>query len=140
MRGCSAGQNNKTVARRLRLSPATVGKWRTRFARDGVDGLLDEPRPGTPRTVTDAQVEQVVITTLETAAAGATHWSIRSLGRASGLSRMTVSRIGRAFGLRSHRSETFKLSPDPLLIEKVRDIVGLYVDPPDHAAGGDAAR
>ena len=110
--GCAAGQNNKTVARRLRLSPATVGKWRTRFARDRVDGLLDEPQPGTPRTVTDAQVEQVVITTLETTRAGATHWSTRSLARATGLSRMTVSRIWRAFGLRPHRSKTFKLSPD----------------------------
>ena len=130
---CAAGQNNKTVARRLRLSPATVGKWRRRFSRDRVDGLLDEPRPGTPRTVTDAQVEHVVITTLETTPAGATHWSTRSLARATGLSRMTVSRIWRAFGLSPHRSETFKLSPDPLLIDKVRDIVGLYVNPPDHA-------
>ena len=131
--GCAAGQNNKTVARRLRLSPATVGKWRTRFARDRVDGLLNEPRPGTPRTVTDAQVEQVVITTLETTPPGARHWSTRALARATGLSCMTVSRIWRAFGLRPHRSETFKLAPDPLLIEKVRDIVGLYVNPPDHA-------
>ena len=117
--GCAAGQNNKTVARRVRVSPATVGKWRTRFARDQVDGLLDEPRPG--------------ITTLETTPPGATHWSTRSLARTTGLSRMTVSRIWRAFGLRPHRSETFKLSPDPLLIEEVRDIVGLYVNPPDHA-------
>ena len=130
---CAAGQNNKTVARRLRLSPATVGKWRTRFARERLDGLLDEPRPGAPRTVTDDQVEQVVVTTLETTPPGVTHWSTRSLARATGLSRMTISRIWRAFGLRPHRSETFKLSPDPLLIDKVRDIVGLYVNPPDHA-------
>lgn len=105
-----AEQQHLTVARRVRVSPATVGRWRTRFARDRVDGLLDEPRPGTPRTVTDAQVEQVVITTLETTPAGATHWSTRSLARATGLSRMTVSRIWRAFGLRPHRSETFKLA------------------------------
>ena len=130
---CAAGHDNKTVARRLRLSPATVGKWRARFVRDRVEGLLDEPRPGAPRTVTDAQVEQVVITTLETTPPGATHWSTRSLAKATSLSRMTISRIWHAFGLRPHRSETFKLSPDPLLIEKVRDIVGLYVNPPDHA-------
>ena len=130
---CAAGNNNKTVARRMRLTPATVGKWRARFLRDRIDGLLDEPRPGAPRTITDEQVEQVVVTTLETTPPGATHWSTRSLARATGLSRMTINRIWRAFGLRPHRSETFKLSPDPLLIEKVRDIVGLYVDPPDHA-------
>ena len=111
----------------------TVGKWRARFVRDRVDGLLDEPRPGAPRTVTDAQVEQVVVATLETTPPGATHWSTRSLARGTGLSRMTINRIWRAFGLRPHRNETFKLSPDPLLIEKVRDIVGLYVNPPDHA-------
>ena len=126
-------RDNKTVAKRLRLSPATVGKWRARFVRDRVDGLLDEPRPGAPRTVTDAQVERVVMETLETTPRGATHWSTRSLARATGLSRMTISRIWHAFGLRPHRSETFKLSPDPLLIEKVRDIAGLYINPPDHA-------
>ena len=131
--GCAAGQNNKTVARRLRLSSATVGKWRSRFARDRFDGLLDEPRPGAPRSVTDEQVEQVVVTTLETTPPGATHWRTRSLARKTGLSRMTISGIWRAFGLRPHRSETFKLSPDPLLIDKVRDIVGLYMNPPDHA-------
>ena len=130
---CAAGHNNQTVARRLRLSPATVGKWRVRFARDRADGLLDEPRPGAPRTVTDDQVEQVVITTLEATPPGATHWSTRSLARTTGLSRMTISRIWHAFGLRPHRSETFKLSPDPQLIDKVRDIVGLYINPPEHA-------
>ena len=130
---CAVGRDNKTVAKRLRLSPATVGKWRARFVRDRVDGLLDEPRPGAPRTVTDAQVERVVMETLETTPRGATHWSTRSLARATGLSRMTISRIWHAFGLRPHRSETFKLSPDPLLIEKVRDIAGLYINPPDHA-------
>ena len=130
---CAVGRDNKTVAKRLRLSPATVGKWRARFVRDRVDGLLDEPRPGAPRTVTDAQVERVVMETLETTPRGATHWSTRSLARATGLSRMTISCIWHAFGLRPHRSETFKLSPDPLLIEKVRDIAGLYINPPDHA-------
>jgi hypothetical protein len=92
-----------------------------------------EPRPGAPRQVTDAQVEKVVIQTLESMPRGQTHWSTRSLAQASGLSRMTINRIWRAFGLQPHRTETFKLSPDPLLIEKVRDVVGLYLSPPDHA-------
>ena len=106
---CAAGNNNKTVARRL--SPPTVGKWRARFVRDRLDGLLDEPRPGAPRTVTDEQVEQVVVTTLETTPPGATHWSTRSLARATGMSRMTISRIWRAFGLRPHRSEPSSCRP-----------------------------
>jgi len=130
---CASGQHNKTVARQLRVTPATVGKWRSRFLADRLEGLLDEPRPGAPRQVTDAQVEQVVVRTLETTPRAATHWSTRGMAQATGLSRMTVSRIWRAFGLQPHRSETFKLSPDPLLIEKVRDIVGLYVNPPAHA-------
>ena len=131
--GCAAGHANREVARRTRVTPATVGKWRARFQRDRVAGLIDEPRPGTPRTITDAQVEQVVVQTPETTPRGATHWSTRSLATATGLSRMTISRIWRAFGLQPHRSETFKLSPDPFLIDKVRDIVGLYVQPPEHA-------
>jgi transposase len=98
-----------------------------------LDGLFDEPRPGAPRTITDDQVEQVVIRTLETTPRGATHWSVRDMAKASGVSRSSVNRIWRAFALQPHRSETFKLSPDPLLIEKVRDIVGLYMNPPDHA-------
>ena len=118
---CAAGHNNKSVARRLRLTQATVGKWRKRFVRDRVGGLLDEPRQGAPRKVTDAQVEQVVVTTLETTPPGAAHWSTRSLARATGLSRMNISRVWRAFGLRPHGSENFKLSPDPLLIDKVRE-------------------
>ncbi len=130
---CASGQDNKTVARQLRVTPATVGKWRNRFVADRVEGLLDEPRPGAPRQVTDAQVEQVVVRTLETTPRAATHWSTRGMAQATGLSRMTVSRIWRAFGLQPHRTETFKLSPDPLLIDKVRDIVGLYVNPPAHA-------
>lgn len=130
---CAQGQDNKVVARRLRLTAGTVGKWRARFLRDRLDGLYDEPRPGVPRAVSDAQVEQVVIRTLETTPRGATHWSVRDMARATGLSRMTISRIWHAFGLQPHRSETFKLSPDPLLVDKVRDIVGLYVNPPEHA-------
>ena len=108
-------------------------KWRTRFVRDRLEGLIDEPRPGTPRRITDAQVEHVVIATLETTPRGATHWSTRDMAKATGLSHMTIQRIWQAFGLQPHRSETFKLSPDPQLVEKVRDIVGLYVNPPDHA-------
>ena len=127
------GLDNKTVARKMRASLGMVGKWRSRFLKARLEGLYDEPRPGAPRKVSDAQVEQVVIQTLESTPRGQTHWSTRGLATASGLSRMTVSRIWRAFGLQPHRSDTFKLSPDPLLIEKVRDIVGLYMNPPDHA-------
>jgi transposase len=130
---CAEGRETTSVAKRLHLSPTTVCKWRARFLVDRLDGLFDEPRPGTPRTITDEQVEQVVIRTLETTPRGATHWSVRDMAKASGISRSTVNRIWRAFGLQPHRSETFKLSPDPLLVEKVRDIVGLYMNPPDHA-------
>src|SRR5512143_4089211 len=130
---CASGQDNTVLARQLRVTPATVGKWRSRFVAERLEGLLDEPRPGAPRRVTDAQVEQVGVRTLETTPRGATHWSTRGLAQATGLSRMTVSRIWRAVGLQPHRSATFKLSPDPLLIEKVRDIVGLYINPPAHA-------
>lgn len=130
---CAAGRDNQTVARRLRVAPATVGKWRRRFVEQRVAGLFDEPRPGPPRRITDAQIEAVVVRTLETTPRGATHWSTRDMARATGLSAMTISRIWRAFGVQPHRSETFKLSPDPLLIEKVRDIVGLYLNPPAHA-------
>lgn len=130
---CAEGRENKTVARRLRVAPATVCKWRGRFVRERVEGLYDEPRPGTPRTITDEQVEQVIVRTLESTPRGATHWSTRTMAKASGLSHATISRIWQAFGLQPHRSETFKLSPDPLLIPKVRDIVGLYMNPPEHA-------
>src|SRR5437660_10501754 len=130
---CSEGLDNQLVARKLRCSVSMVGKWRARFLKGRLEGLYDEPRPGTPRTVSDAQVEQVVIQTLESTPRGETHWSTRSLAKATGLSRMTISRIWHAFGLQPHRTETFKLSPDPQLIEKVRDIVGLYMNPPDHA-------
>jgi transposase len=127
------GLDNYAVAKKLRCSKGMVGKWRARFLRSRLEGLYDEPRPGAPRRIGDDQVEQIVIRTLESTPRGQTHWSTRELAKASGLSRMTISRIWRAFGLQPHRSETFKLSPDPLLVEKVRDIVGLYMNPPDHA-------
>lgn len=130
---CAEGLDNQMVARKLRCSKGMVGKWRSRFLETRLEGLYDEPRPGAPRKVSDAQVEQVVIQTLESTPRGQTHWSTRGLAQATGLSRMTISRIWHTFGLQPHRSETFKLSPDPQLIEKVRDIVGLYMNPPDHA-------
>src|SRR5437868_294921 len=130
---CATGEDNKTVARRLRTVAATVGKWRTRFVEQRMAGLYDEPRPGTPRNITDEQIEQVVVRTLESTPRGATHWSTRAMAQATGLSHMAISRIWHAFGLQPHRSEAFKLSPDPLLVPKVRDIVGLYLNPPDHA-------
>ena len=130
---CAAGMDNKAAARKLHCSKGMVGKWRARFLRARLEGLYDEPRPGAPRQVSDDQIEQVVIQTLESTPRGQTHWSTRELASATGLSRMTISRIWHAFGLQPHRTETFKLSPDPLLIEKVRDIVGLYMNPPDHA-------
>jgi transposase len=131
---CAEGRDSKAVAQRLHVTPATVCKWRGRFVRDRLDGLYDEPRPGAPRTITDEQVEQVIVRTLETTPRGATHWSVRDMAKAAGLSRMAINRIWRAFGLQPHRSETFKLPTDPLLVEKVRDIVGLYLNPPTHAA------
>jgi transposase len=130
---CAEGLDNKTVAKKLRCSLGMVGKWRSRFLKSRLEGLYDEPRPGAPRKVSDDQVERVVIQTLESTPRGQTHWSTRGLAKASGLSRMTISRIWHAFGLQPHRSDTFKLSPDPQLIEKVRDIVGLYMNPPEHA-------
>lgn len=130
---CAEGLDNQAVAKKLRCSKGMVGKWRSRFLKARLEGLYDEPRPGAPRQVTDAQVEQVVIQTLESTPRGETHWSTRGLAKATGLSRMTISRIWHAFGLQPHRSDTFKLSPDPQLVEKVRDIVGLYMNPPDHA-------
>jgi transposase len=117
----------------MRIRQQTVSKWRKRFVSRGLAGLLDEPRPGTPRRVSDSDVEKVLTTTLESLPRDATHWSTRSLAEQAGLSRSTISRIWRAFGLQPHRSETFKLSKDPLFIYKVRDIVGLYLNPPDRA-------
>jgi transposase len=127
------GESSTTIARRERVTKATVGKWRGRFLQRRLDGLLDEPRPGAPRTITDADVEAVITRTLETTPRDATHWSTRSMATASGLSQSAISRIWRAFALQPHRVETFKLSKDPLFVEKVRDIVGLYLDPPDRA-------
>jgi transposase len=127
------GEPNGRIAARLRLTPQTVGKWRARYVAQGLDGLLDEPRPGTPRTVSDEQVDRVLTMTLETRPADATHWSTREMAKQSGLSQSTVSRIWRAFALKPHRTETFKISKDPLFIEKVRDVVGLYLNPPDRA-------
>ena len=129
----SQGQSNKEIAAQLSLSQPTVGKWRARYVARGLDGLLDEPRPGAPRTVSDKDVDRVVTITLETAPEDATHWSTRALAKRTGLSQSTISRIWRAFMLKPHRSETFKISKDPLFIEKVRDIVGLYLNPPDRA-------
>jgi transposase len=131
--GCAEGLDNKAVAKKLRCSLGMVGKWRSRFLEARLAGLYDEPRPGAPRKISDDQVEKLVIQTLESTPRGQTHWSTRGLAKASGLSRMTISRIWHAFGLQPHRAETFKLSPDPQLIEKVRDIVGLYMNPPEHA-------
>src|SRR6202162_5782194 len=130
---CADGLDNKTVARKMRASLGMVGKWRARFLKARLEGLYDEPRPGAPRTVSDAQVEQVIIQTLESTPRGETHWSTRGLAKATGLSRMTISRIWHAFGLQPHRADAFKLSPDPQLVDKVRDIVGLYMNPPEHA-------
>jgi transposase len=130
---CAAGRPNTAVAAALRVSQPMVGKWRRRFLAKRLDGLLDAPRPGAPRTITDAAVERVLTRTLETRPPAATHWSTRAMAQACGLSRGTVHRIWRAFALQPHRTETFKLSTDPLFIEKVRDIVGLYLHPPERA-------
>lgn len=129
----SEGATNQDIAARVGCNPVTVGKWRRRFAELRVDGLHDEPRPGRPRTVSDADVERVIVKTLEEQPANATHWSTYSMAEAAGMSQSTVSRIWRAFGLKPHLAEDFKLSPDPQFIDKVRDIVGLYLNPPDAA-------
>src|SRR6059036_780999 len=127
------GQPSRDIAARLGCSTQTVGRWRGRFARRGIDGLHDEPRPGKPRSISDEEVERVIVKTLEEQPATATHWSTRSMAAATGMSQSAVSRIWRAFGLRPHQTEAFKLSPDPQFIDKVRDIVGLYLNPPEAA-------
>jgi transposase len=127
------GLENKQIAAELGADPNTVGKWRRRFAERRLDGLYDEPRPGTPRRIDDDAIAETVRRTLEDTPSDATHWSSRSMARATGYAPSTVHRIWRAFGLQPHRSETFKLSTDPLFVEKVRDIVGLYLDPPERA-------
>lgn len=130
---CAAGRTNAEVAAELGWTKQTVGKWRARFVEQRLDGLLDEPRPGAPRTITDGDVERVIALTLETTPADATHWSTRSMAGRSGLSQSAISRIWRAFAPQPHRTGAFKLSTDPLFIEKVQDIVGLYLSPPDKA-------
>ena len=130
---CADGRNNTAVAAELRVCVDTVGKWRSRFLEERLDGLSDQPRSGRPRVIDDADVERVIASTLEATPQDATHWSTRSMAKRSGLSHNTVSRIWRAFALQPHRTETFKLSADPLFIEKVRDIVGLYLNPPARA-------
>jgi transposase len=117
----------------LGVTGDTIGKWRNRYIAKGLAGLLDEPRTGAPRRIGDDQVEAVVVKTLESSPSDATHWSTRGMAKASGLSDTTVLRIWRAFGLQPHRTDTFKLSTDPQLVEKVRDIVGLYLNPPERA-------
>jgi transposase len=130
---CGRGISNTEVSDELAVSMPTVGKWRKRFIEGRLDGLLDEPRPGAPRKVSDADVERVVTQTLESKPANATHWSTRSMAKATGMSQSAISRIWRAFGLQPHRIESFKLSTDPQFIDKVRDIVGLYMSPPENA-------
>ena len=130
---CAEGLQSKEVAQRLGVHEHTVGKWRRRFVQDGIEGLTDEYRAGRPRTVSDAQVAQVIERTLNTTPKDATHWSIRSMAAETGLSHTTIRRIWSAFGLQPHRSETFKLSTDPLFVDKVQDIVGLYMSPPNRA-------
>lgn len=128
---CAEGKTDTQVSAELRMSQPAVGKWRRGFVAKRLDGWLDEPRPGAPRRITDAQGERVLTLTLETTPQHATHWSTRLMARRCGMSQSAISRIWRAFALEPHRSETFKLSRDPLFIEKVRDIVGLYLNPPD---------
>ena len=127
--GCADGKSNQQVAAELGIWPQTVGKWRRRFVDKRLDGLVDEPRPGAPRTIADEQVERLVVATLERQPKNATHWSRASMAAESGLSKSTVGRIWMAFGLKPHQAGTFKLSNDPQFIEKVRDVVGLHLDP-----------
>jgi transposase len=127
------GRSNTAIARRERVTKATVGKWRGRFLEKRLDGLLDEPRPGVPRQITDGDVERVITATLESTPRDATHWSTRRLAAHTEMSQSAIARIWKAFGLQPHRSDTFKLSKDPLFVDKVRDVVGLYLNPPDRA-------
>jgi len=130
---CARGGSNTEVAEELGVQRGTVAKWRARFVADRLDGLLDEPRPGRPRTITDQQVEAVIVKTLESAPRDATHWSTRSMAAESGLTQSAVSRIWRAFGLQPHRQDSWKLSKDPQFVDKVKDVVGLYLAPPERA-------
>jgi transposase len=130
---CADAVPNTAVARRHRTSNATVGKWRTRFIEHRLDGLYDEPRVGAPRTISDEAVEAVIVKTLETTPQGETHWSTRTMAAKAGMSHTMVGRIWRTFGLKPHISRSFKMSPDPQLVDKIRDVVGLYVNPPHNA-------
>lgn len=127
------GLKNTQIAERLGVDRNMVTRWRSRFAAYRLDGLLDEPRPGRPRTVTDEQVEEVIVKTLETTPKDATHWSTRSMAAEVGLTQSAVHRIWKAFGLQPHRQGTWKLSKDPQFVAKVRDVVGLYLNPPERA-------
>jgi len=131
--GCAAGKSNKEVAAEVGVWPQTVGVWRRRFMESRLDGLADEPRPGAPRKITDEAVEELIVATLERQPEDATHWSRASMAEATGLSKSTVGRIWKAFGLKPHQVDTFKISNDPQFIDKVRDVVGLYLDPPEKA-------
>ena len=131
--GCNDGLSNGEVAKRLRITGATVCKWRERFRVERLEGLLDEPRLGAPRSLSDARVEEVITKTLESMPGNSTHWSTRLMAKKTGLSQTAIVRIWRAFGLQPHRVENFKFSKDPQFVEKVRDIVGLYLNPPDRA-------
>jgi transposase len=130
---CATGLTNKEVAAQLGVSMPTVGKWRSRFVESRLDGLIDEPRPGRPPTITAEQVEDVVVTTLESTPEHATHWSRKKMAERSGLSKSTVGRIWKGFGLKPHLTDGFKLSNDPLFVDKVYDVVGLYLNPPECA-------
>ena len=130
---CAQGMSNAEVADKLDLAGATVGKWRERFRRFQLEGLLDEPRVGAPRQITDRQIEKVITKTLESMPANGTHWSTRLMAAETGLTQNAIVRIWHAFGLQPHRVENFKFSKDPQFVEKVRDIVGLYLNPPDRA-------
>ena len=130
---CAQGEDSRVVAARQRVSEQTVCKWRGRFVAQRVEGLLDAPRSGAPRSIDDARVDAVIVRTLESVPSGATHWSTRTMAHAMGMSQTAISRIWRAFGLQPHRQETFKLSTDPMFVDKVRDIVGLYLDAPRRA-------
>jgi transposase len=130
---CAKGASNIAVAEKLRVTQPTVGKWRLRFVHHRMDGLLDEPRPGAPRSITDEQVEKVITTTLESMPSHATHWTTRAAAQKLGMSQTAIVRIWHAFGLKPHRLDQFKLSKDPLFVEKVRNVVGLYLNPPERA-------
>jgi len=130
---CAQGQANQSIASQMGITQATVSKWRTRFSRQGVMGLYDQPRSGAPRSIDDQRVAQLIRRTLGTPPARATHWACRSMAQATGLSKSTVQRVWSTLGLQPHRRKHFEISTDPFFVEKVRDIVGLYLNPPDHA-------